>query len=78
MPTVTPPGLLAIALLGCVTAAVFGAQPLTQWVTDNVPAAQQAAEKLQTLAADSGLDQPYATLRRVARNAEAARFTPRD
>jgi hypothetical protein len=76
-PGVTPRNLLAIALLGCFTASVFGAAPLAAWV-DASPAGgtelQQAADAWHEQMQRLGVDRPYAALRRTVRDAEAARF----
>jgi hypothetical protein len=74
---VTPGSLLAIAMLGCLTAAVFGAAPLAAWVNTSIlggTAVEQAAAAWLGVTQRLGLDRPYAVLRRVVRDAEAARF----
>jgi hypothetical protein len=74
---VTPLSLLAIALLGCVTAAVFGAAPLAAWVDASIlggTAAERAAEAWLGATQRLGLDRPYVAIRRAVRDAEAARF----
>jgi hypothetical protein len=70
-------GLLLIALLGCGSAAVFGAAPLAAWVDGSIAngtAIQQAADAWLHLTQRIGLDRPYDSLRREVRDAEAAHF----
>lgn len=74
---VTRGHLLAIALLGCFTAALFGAAPLAAWVDASImggTVVEQAAEAWLGLAQRLGLDRPYDAIRRAVRDAEAARF----
>lgn len=77
--TVTPRGLLAVALVGSIVAAVFGAVPLAAWV-DALPASpivtamQQATDAWRDLAQRGHLNRPYDVLRRAVRDAESARF----
>jgi len=72
-----PRGLLLIALLGCGSAAVFGAAPLSAWVdasNANGTAVQQAADGWRLLMQRAGLDRPYDSVRREVRDAEAVHF----
>jgi hypothetical protein len=72
---VTPRQLLVIALLGCVTAAAFGAAPLAEWVDASIAAdtvVQRATDAWLELVQRIGLDRPYAALRHAVRAAEAA------
>jgi hypothetical protein len=78
---ITPARLLAVALLGCLVAAVFGSVPLAAWVDTSIAAdsvVQQAADAWDAQMQRLGLDQPYAMLRRAVRTAEAARFSGAD
>ena len=77
--TVTPRGLLAVALLGSLVAALFGAVPLAVWVNalPQSPATQiliPAADAWRDFAQRVHLDGPYYALRRAVRDAEAARI----
>jgi hypothetical protein len=70
-------GLLLMALLGCGSAAVFGAAPLAAWVDGSIAngtVIQQAADAWLHLTQRAGLDRPYDSLRRDVRDAEAAHF----
>lgn len=77
--TVTPRGLLAVALTGSIVAALFGAAPLAAWA-DALPESraatilQQAADTWRDLAQRVDFDRPYSGLRRAVRDAESARF----
>ena len=77
--TVTPRGLLAVALLGSVLAALFGAVPLAAW-TDALPDSpiavplQQAADTWRDVAQRIGFDRPYDVLRQAVRKAEGAHY----
>jgi len=76
-PEVTPRGLLGIALLGCLVAALFGAAPLAAWVDSSIAEAtvvQQVADAWHDMARRLMLDRPYDALRRAVRDAEAAQF----
>jgi len=70
-----PVGLLGVALLACLTAAVFGAAPLAAWVDGSVFAGtvvQQAADGWLEAAGRLGLTRPYAAARRAVRDLEGA------
>jgi hypothetical protein len=70
-------GLLLMALLGCGSAAVFGAAPLAAWVDGSIAngtVIQQAADAWLHLTQRAGLDRPYDSLRRDVRDAEASHF----
>jgi hypothetical protein len=77
--TVTPTGLLGIALVGSFVAALFGAVPLAAWV-DNLPDSPtvrtlgQAADTWREFTQRVHLDEPYTALRRFVRSAEGERF----
>ena len=77
--TITPCGLLAVALLGSVVALLFGAVPLAAWA-DALPGSpitvplQQAADTWRDVVQRVGFDQPYDVLRTAVRKAEAAHF----
>jgi hypothetical protein len=74
--SVTPRQLLAIALLGCFVAALFGATPLAAWVDTTLgdgTTLQKAADTWLELTQRAQLDQPYIALRRAVRAAEGAR-----
>ena len=74
---VTPGYLLVVALLGCVTAAVFGAAPLASWVSASSLAGtqvEQATDGWLGLTRRMGLDRPYDLARRAVRTAESAHF----
>ena len=77
--TITPRGLLAVALLGSAVALLFGAVPLAAWA-DALPDSpiavplQQAADTWRDAVKRVGFDQPYDVLRKAVRIAEAARF----
>jgi len=77
--TVTPRGLLGVALIGSVVAALFGAMPLAAWVDalpdfPGVSTAQQTADGWREVARVLRLDGPYNALHRAVRDAEGARF----
>jgi hypothetical protein len=75
--SVTRGHLLAIALLGCFTAAIFGAAPLAAWVDASIMGETAVAQTTQAwlgLTQRIGLDRPYDAVRRAVRAAEAARF----
>lgn len=70
-------GLLLIALLGCISAAAFGAAPLAAWVDGSIAngtAVQDVADGWLRMTQIVGLDRPYEFVRREVRDAEAARF----
>ena len=72
----TPRRLLGIALLACITAALFGAAPLDAWVNASIAGGtvvQQAADAWLDVTQRLGLDRPYDALRRVVRNVEGTR-----
>jgi hypothetical protein len=74
---VTPRHLLAIALLGCVTAALFGAAPLASWVSASSLAGtqvEQAADAWLSVMQRLGLDRPYDLARNFVRTAESEHF----
>jgi hypothetical protein len=74
-PPMKPLGLLGVALLACLTAAVFGAAPLAAWVDGSVLAgtvAQQAADGWLETAGRLGLTRPYESARRAVRAIEGA------
>lgn len=74
---VSPKRLLVLALLACVVAATLGAQPLAAWVDASEASGtvvQDAVDAWSDAMRRIGLDRPYETLRRVVRDAEAARF----
>jgi hypothetical protein len=74
---VTPQRLLAIVLLGCVTAALFGATPLASWVSASSLAGtpvEQATDAWLGLTQRLGLDRPYNLARNSVRSAESAHF----
>ena len=78
---VTPGHLLVIALLGCVTAAVFGAAPLASWVSESSLAGtqvEQATDAWLGLMQRLGLDRPYDLARNSVRSAESAHFDTDD
>jgi hypothetical protein len=76
---ITPRRLLAIALLGCIVAALFGAAPLAAWVDGSIARGtviDQAAQDWLAIAQHFGFDRPYNAVRRAVRDAEALRFAP--
>jgi hypothetical protein len=71
--SVTPRQLLAIALLGCFVAALFGATPLAAWVDTTVgdgTTLQEAADTWLELTQRAQLDRPYIALRHAVRTVE--------
>jgi hypothetical protein len=75
--SVTPRQLLAIALLACFVAALFGATPLAAWVDTTVggdgTTLQEAADTWLELTQRARLDQPYIGLRQLVQAAEGVR-----
>ncbi len=72
---VTARQLLGLAMLACLSAAVFGAKPLAAWVANSIVAdtvVQKAADDWLSLTQWLGLDRPYDTLRQAVREAEGA------
>jgi hypothetical protein len=77
--SVTPRGLLAVALFGCLVAAMFGAAPLAAWANGFDPTVLgPAADAWQNAMQAIGMDRFGDALRFGVRFVEAARFTPGD
>ena len=70
---VTPRQLLGVALLSCAAAALFGANPLKDWVDTSILAdtvVQQAADEWLSVTRWFGFDRPYDVLRQAVRQVQ--------
>jgi hypothetical protein len=81
--SVTPFGLVRVALVGAIMATMIGAEPLASWAdqaADDSPIAlvRPMLDRWHGTVAQLGLDRPYAALHALIRQAESLRFPDRD